>query len=426
MQRKLESRACLPCTEAKRKCNRHVPKYQRCSSRDVACRYPGPRVLYEVAYNKEGHPLTTRVSANRPTSSPHSTSPATEPMTVSGSWHARSNTKSDAALQSPWFLSLPSWSLKHSVVSDTGTATFDDGLRYIDKLRSWLLQWTTTGHCPLFHGLCRSAVMPPYVEEAYTMLVAYQNRTEKTTQAVLHIVERAVTRLLQKEQCDGIDDDSDMSGQQQAAAAAAHLERTQALLIYEIIRLFDGDIRARVQAEEGIHVLSMWTRQMWQSAASHAAASSTADNTPYSLQRRQQDMSATPVPPAFAPPLQSTFAAQKGDADSTWKAWIVAESIRRTYITSSFVEAVYTVLKQGWASCSAGIAYSGGSGLWDAASPSAWLNHIRGNDVFAIHCVELDRLFSAATPSDVDEFTQAMVAVSFGLDRYEAWEGGAT
>ncbi|KAJ2972351.1 hypothetical protein NQ176_g7208 [Zarea fungicola] len=213
-----------------------------------------------------------------------------------------------------------------------------------------------------------------------------------------------------------------VAGDTRKTASTSHEQHpAAALLIYEIIRLFDGDIRARAQAEEGIHVLSTWTRQMWQSAASHAAESSTADDTFYRLQRRQQDMTA--VPPAFVPPLKSTFAAQKGDADSTWKAWIVAESIRRTYLTSTFVEAVYTVLKQGWASCSAGIAYSGGTGLWDAASPTAWLDHIRSNDIFAIHSVELDRLFEAATPSDVDEFTQAMVAVSFGLDRYEAWEG---
>lgn len=178
--------------------------------------------------------------------------------------------------------------------------------------------------------------------------------------------------------------------------SACHLARTQALLIYKIIRLFDGDIRARAQAEKHIDTLSLWARQMWQSA--NLALSSDHAEGPGDTQLRTD-----------------------GTITSTWQAWIFSESIRRTYLAATLTEAVYLTLKQSWAPCPGGIVFSGGAGLWEAPSPTSWFNHYQQNLVNSVRCIDGDKLFTIAKPSDVDEFCHATLIVSYGLERFDRW-----
>ena len=80
-------------------------------------------------------------------------------------------------------------------------------------------------------------------------------------------------------------------------------------MVYQIIRLFDGDIRQRGFAERQMRRLDEWTT---------------------SLRHRMNE-------------------AVTGESiQSPWRTWLFYESIRRTILTSMLVSALYTFIKEGY------------------------------------------------------------------------------
>lgn len=99
------------------------------------------------------------------------------------------------------------------------------------------------------------------------------------------------------------------------------LGRTQALLLYQIIRLFDGDIRARAAAEEANPALE---------AAGTALLGHITFDHPQ-------------LPPTEIidePVVFSTL----GQTREIWNEWVFQESARRTFFIAFFVVQTYRVL----------------------------------------------------------------------------------
>lgn len=94
------------------------------------------------------------------------------------------------------------------------------------------------------------------------------------------------------------------------------LARTQALLLYQIIRLFDGDIRARVAAERT-------------NAALDTAATALLGHISYDAE-------------SGAAPSGSLTAA----ARESWEDWVFQESARRTFLVVFFTLQLYRVLSR--------------------------------------------------------------------------------
>ena len=65
---------------------------------------------------------------------------------------------------------------------------------------------------------------------------------------------------------------------------------------------------------------------------------------------------------------------------SLWRAWLIAESVRRVYITAIYMQCVYTTLKRGasaQSTCPGGMNFTARAGLWDAPSAYSWFNQVR-------------------------------------------------
>jgi hypothetical protein len=82
----------------------------------------------------------------------------------------------------------------------------------------------------------------------------------------------------------------------------------QALLMYQIMRLFDGDIRQRANAERNFTHLESWTQQ-----------------------------------------LHQNYAKSLNDVvwESPFQKWVLFESIRRTILMSVLLQSVYSVIRDG-------------------------------------------------------------------------------
>jgi hypothetical protein len=120
-------------------------------------------------------------------------------------------------------------------------------------------------------------------------------------------------------------------------SVAEHLACLQALVIYQIIRLFDGDIRVRADAEKSEEILTDWTDRL---------VGRTGANT-------------------------STGTV----LSSSWESWVFEESVSRTVIVSRMVQAMFMIVKQGFCTLVEAVtemSFTSQKALWYAPTAVHW------------------------------------------------------
>ncbi|KAI1308018.1 hypothetical protein F5Y03DRAFT_350850 [Xylaria venustula] len=180
-----------------------------------------------------------------------------------------------------------------------------------------------------------------------------------------------------------------------------HLVRVQALFIYQYIRLFDGDIRSRAQAERHDMVLQDWKAQMWECAKFDAYLLRTLDGGSLVI--------LNPLGKHHQPTTQM------------WRDWILAESVRRIYTTVSYTLSVYLTLRDGQASCPGSVAYTLRRGLWDATSATEWSNLVDKHDPLFMRSDPPKILAAKASPLEVDIFGLHIASLMWDSHRLESW-----
>ena len=300
-----------------------------------------------------------------------------------------------------WFLAPETWMITQRV--DT-TAAMPVGMatikRYVAVLQSWFERWVTTGSNPFIHSCLYSENSPACVQVAYATMASYIHRTPANTDTVLQIVEDRSNDLLRENGAflDEVGAERWADGGEQDVDLFAQLIRLHALMVYQIIGLFDGDIRARHVAEGHMAVLDSWAGKLFHSAAkalsnTHAAATHL--------------VGCLPTP--------STYSQQQ------WYLWILSESVRRTWLVAISLSPVFSALQQRWAPCAGGGMYTNRSGLWNAASATEWEKQCSERNVAFLQRVECARLFDDAKPADIDEFGTAMLDITFHEELVEKW-----
>jgi hypothetical protein len=169
-----------------------------------------------------------------------------------------------------------------------------------------------------------------------------------------------------------------------------------ALLAYQMIGLFNGNIRSRHLAEKRAAHLSRSLDRVLENASATLRRHLSVDGLDISL----------------ANPTSST--------ELLWQTWIISESLRRTWLVAQGIIASYDGLKQGWALCNGDIMFTTREGLWSASSASLWANMCGDTDVRFVGRFHAEFLFDLA-PDGVDEFGKFMLEAIFGKERYKNW-----
>lgn len=433
----IESKACLACARAKRKCERQIPACSRCQSRGVRCEYPTaayepldrPQVRHQhPAISVSDEPLSHLLFGLSGDMMPiDDITPHDLDAIIGNSGSIEPNPKSQPP-PLPWYLEKESWDIDH--LTSHGNEPFCSAVlkSYNDNIKEWLYRWVETGTCPFIHQRTYRHHIPRCVQDAFTALSTYQNMKESNRSIVTALLEQRVKQLLadQPRPPPGASSDEDTSAA--ALNTFEHLARVHALLTYQIICLHDGDIRLRHVAETQIPTLNSWLRQLVSSAQHTAARGAEIFISPLVTPPDQQD-----------PLMQMQVAGQDGDnmecvnlarsflseEDTGWYAWLFAETIRRTWLVASSVQTIYLTLQVLWAPCPGGLPFSTRLGAFDAKSSFAWAacceGHKQGID-FARR--RKHRLFEECRPEDVDEFTVSLLEISYGLERIERWRYG--
>jgi hypothetical protein len=277
--------------------------------------------------------------------------------------------------------------------------------RYVQKICRWLTDWIETGSTPFIHARLYQTRYPRCIQDAYTTLACYLHRTALNEQTVFHIIENRIKDLVPEDtfSSDSLPDNN--AANSTTLDSLEHIARVHALLIYQIIGLYDGDIRLRHLSETCIPVLNSWLQAMIQ----HTRQSTSADSSVISSAYEKAALGGNP----------STIA----EDENLWYSWILAETARRTWIVASGIHVVFTTIRQGGSipACNGGMVFTTRRGAWEAKSAFAWEKLCAEEYTGLIQMAEAGRLFTEVAPDEVNEFAKMVLELTFGREKMERW-----
>ncbi|KAF7562278.1 hypothetical protein G7046_g1874 [Stylonectria norvegica] len=410
-----EPKACDSCARAKRKCGKQKPSCARCKERSLACNYSPPKPNCFVLL-EEQQPEPASEMVGRSTGKPANLS-----MPGLGAYVSEDSDLVSASLvldfsasstpphaensltpSSSWFLSPDTWKIEHPPPQDAPAFNSSVLKRHVAGIQHWLERWVKTGSNPFIHSSLYYARFPNCLQVAFAVLSSYLSRTEQNAELVTRIVEDRANQLLVD---NGIFpeniDQATSSDPAQQLDALEHIARVHSLLVYQYICLFDGDIRLRHLAEGRIHVLQRWVVEMVDCA----------DSCLHLLLSTIDPLNLTKV--NSLDPVTKT--------DNMWNSWILAESIRRTWMVATGLQAAYFTLQQGWSPCPGGMMFTMRVGIWEARTSCQWEQLCSETEICLTKRFEAEKFFTQACPGDIDEFGTMLLEITFGTEKMERW-----
>lgn len=406
----------MPCTSAKRRCDKHLPACQRCVEKGVSCQYPSgrpyarrtvrmPRIassLEPSLLNSLQHPRVEKTVApvNFETSN-NSWEDGTEEESPILDFSSPMNNDTQVA-NSSWFLQTDTWTIYYLdpvLYKENSNVRVSDFKQFIQTVRKWLSQWVRDTHCPFLHRqLYSESGLPPCLQDAFAAVAMYESKNAKNEDVIMMIIEEKANKLLNEPLFV-----TDSGGRASSSLRTAEqLARIQALFIYQFIRLFDGDIRQRAQAEALIPTLKGWNNKLWESANMEACLQTSF---------------------GFGGLFSQGLGANSLDNPSgqQWHDWLLAESVRRIWLIGNYVQCVYLSMQDRQTTSSGGVFFTARRGLWDAQSAATWMGLVRSKDPLFVRCHQTDQMIPFVEAPEVDVLCLSIMGIMWGALRLDFW-----
>ncbi|EAT92418.1 hypothetical protein HBH56_138620 [Parastagonospora nodorum] len=308
-------KSCFGCVKAKRRCDLGYPFCKRCGVKGHDCKYPNasPReksresgaVPAEVVIRQStpdlGHPLTSAVSScAEPSFINISTCDASlDPLLfqTSGSSGSSSSPESfeEFTFHDDWDLvaprHMPRAPLTRMLLPEIVVPTFlsQAQTQFITySLQSFVSVMAYQGSTAFLHKDLYETREPEAIQDCVAISALYMSKSACNQRILANTIATKISAL---------------THESQTWTLTQHLAAVQALIIYQIIRLYDPDLNLQHQAASQLPLLEHWTATLWKRS--------------------------------FAEP--QTFA-------SDYASWIFHESLRRTIMISVFVRCGYSCL----------------------------------------------------------------------------------
>ncbi|KAK5626971.1 hypothetical protein RRF57_002686 [Xylaria bambusicola] len=444
-------KACIPCAESKRRCDKELPECRRCIEKDLDCAYPQPRkrrrdlgtahetqaiepssvVTSGVETEHTGSlVLSEHISVNGPAASdatrgghldlghwdlistnrleaafldeaitPHMiTSTAPTPILFPDqalSIHDSNNFHGKSSI--PFFLQDETFRMHHKQ-HDVDCVMTVEMEPFIGEVEKMLQSWVTNGSSGFIHRRLYNKGMPTCVQDAFTTFAAYANRTPATKETILQIADDRASTLTQHAVNPAVDGIQEIW---------AHLARVHSLFVYVFMRLFDGSVRMRASAARQIPTLRSWVGQMWETVKRHNW-----DDYP-SIRDSQRPLLGT----------SGEFHSDYDTATEIWQLWILTESVRRTYLIIDITLNTFEIMTVGRAECEGYVLFTARRGLWDADSAVKWFKLCRGDAQSPLMVPSLTpRPVISQYPSrEFDDFAKLCWSFVVGMDKIQSW-----
>jgi hypothetical protein len=258
-------KSCSECVKAKRRCSLRTPTCLRCAKRNLRCIYVGQNAQEQSRTRPDSPPV--QVDFGIPGEPAYDFSNcliAPSPM------NDLSLNNLDLSMYSDLLLPLPNHTYAAPVSPSPTSSTVyslqdyyrvtDICTRFVDSdltcpssriaysvaaMKNYHISMARTNSTPFLHPRLYSATTPASIVNAFTVCVLYVNKTPETEALVWRILDRNMMMLLDP--------------MAQGGTELEMLARVQALILYQTIRIWDGGIRQRANAEAVMPVLEDWT-----------------------------------------------------------------------------------------------------------------------------------------------------------------------
>ncbi|KAK9780257.1 hypothetical protein SCAR479_02894 [Seiridium cardinale] len=245
----------------------------------------------------------------------------------------------------------------------------------INRVKDFTTDMATQSATPFLHQRLYREYTPPCILSCFAATALYTNRTPANAAMVVRTLQAHVHELISTE------------GSRIIFTPVDKLARTQALFLYQIIRLFDGDIALRAQGEKDMPVLLIWLGELCKIRENLGDLEELEDIT---VRKRS--------------PME-------------WERWIFAESVRRTIIMAYSVITLYELLKDPnhkgdpdpWAYVHR---WTLSRPLWEAASSFEFDHLWKENPPFVIPNYSFENFLKHGRGEDVDEFAKILMSVT--------------
>ncbi|KAI0203858.1 hypothetical protein F4808DRAFT_457564 [Astrocystis sublimbata] len=246
--------------------------------------------------------------------------------------------------------------------------------------------------CTLYmHRYLYKDKMPRSILQAFSMCLLYINQTEANRAMVLRALHENITELKT----------TDCS---KTLVPQEKLARVHALMFYQTIRMFDGDISLGQQVEDDMALLASWNRDLCKIK----------DNLDSLV---EEDKVASEHPP------------------ESWERWIFAESLRRTCIMCICLQKVWGMLKLrlkasnerllpllGIEKHHDGIKLlTHNSRLWKADNSFDFFQAWKEQPFYIISTFNFQDFLKAGTGDDLDEFSFYFLTLYFGVNEIKTF-----
>lgn len=296
-----------------------------------------------------------------------------------------------------WFLQPQAWAVSYHYHPPEAVPPPSVLSNFVRGLKEWLSRFVRNGHNPFIHRhLYSETGFPQCLQNAYSAIAISKITTPENEHIADNIFSTHISELFDHQPAVN-------SMSSNLLSTRDHLARTQALLMQLLLSLFSSSIARRARAESLVDTLHDWTDQLWDSAMRDAT---------------------------FAPPFPNlssgTGETNNADVDPVpelYRAFVLSESIRRTWLLCNLATGVYGTLKGGWReTCGGDIHITTRADLWEATSSARWEAIARHSDPLFLFSLQgqtlVDRGIGAA---QVDEFARHLFTVMWGLEKVESW-----
>jgi hypothetical protein len=253
----------------------------------------------------------------------------------------------------------------------------------VKRFKAYPNLFVNQGSTPFIHGRLYSEFLPQPIQDILGICALYGQKNERNQALVFRTISLRAAQLLANYKPQGL-------------SAMDHLAYVQALILYQIIRLFDGDIRQRADAERTNATLNQWTHH---------------------LKERMERINSPSDDGRALPALT---------AATSWQNWIFAESLRRTVLASFSVQGLYCFLKNGWDDSHNDInplSFYAQKALWNSSSEHCWRSAIKECNTLPVHFDSWDTDTVHAKPSDMEDLGIVMMVLIKGVDGCSQWIG---
>lgn len=332
-------KSCKQCVKAKRRCDLGYPCCKRCFSKALDCAYPNASVREaEVVIRQRTpdlapldhigdsnlvgfQPAFDPAILHVPNSDSHSSSSPESWSDIGGDGQKEQDGSNRQALdgsnsQVLYWRRSQEPAVSRQVMPKIWAPSWlseEQLLFMVSRMRSFVPTLAFTGANTFVHTALYQSQQPTAFQDSIGLSALYLAKTKQNAPILIKSIDEKINGLVARSN---------------GWALLEHLAAVQALIVYQIIRLFDGDLGQAGVAARHNQLLELWAARLWKRS--------------------------------FAEPIAFSKA---------WDAWVFYESLRRTVMISVFMRGSWNALTQDGL-CDqvpvlARLPLSKGDGFWD-------------------------------------------------------------